>query len=201
MWLKLMAGDIEAAEHHCAKLLAYSAEKKLEQWRLLATAFLACARAMRQPSTENISMIRAAIEAENRSGGHVCDSYFLSFLAHALLMAGDMAAAETTLQQCFAFVDRSGERFWLPEMHRLEGRIALQKEKPDRQRAKSCFLLAMDVARIQDARMLELRAATDLARLRHDAGAARTLLAPILAGIEGGESGYDVRNARALVAA
>ena len=129
------------------------------------------------------------------------NSCFLSFLAHALLMAGDMAAAETTLQQCFAFVDRSGERFWLPEMHRLEGRIALQKEKPDRQRAKSCFLLAMDVARIQDARMLELRAATDLARLRHDAGAARTLLAPILAGIEGGESGYDVRNARALVAA
>jgi hypothetical protein len=51
--------------------------------------------------------------------------------------------------------------------------------------------------------MLELRAATDLARLWHEAGAPndpRALLEPILAAIEGGEATRDVRNARALLA-
>jgi hypothetical protein len=51
--------------------------------------------------------------------------------------------------------------------------------------------------------MLELRAATDLARLWGDAGSSndpRALLDPILAAIEGGENKRDVRNARALLA-
>jgi predicted ATPase len=61
----------------------------------------------------------------------------------------------------------------------------------------------IEVARSQEARLLELRAATDLARLwcetRSD-NDPRALLEPILAMIEGGETTRDVRNARALLA-
>ena len=61
---------------------------------------------------------------------------------------------------------------------------------------------AIAVARNQEARFYELRAATDLARLRRDAGSAdhpRALLEPILAAIEGGETMPDIRNARAVL--
>ena len=103
----------------------------------------------------------------------------------------------------FAFVEQSGERFWLADLHRVEGQIALKRPEPDRARAEACFLKAIEIARSQEARMLELRAATDLARLWRDAGSPndpRALLEPILAQIEGGETTRDVRNARALLA-
>ena len=178
-------------------------KKKFEQQRLLGGVHLASARAMRDPTKENIEALRSAIEAQHRSGGHATDSIFISQLAHVLLIAGDWAGAETALREGLAFVEQSGERFWLPELHRLGGKIALAQPTPDRARAEACFVEAIAVARSQDARLFELRAATDLARLRRDAGSAddpRALLEPILAAIEGGEDTRDVRNARALLA-
>ena len=114
-----------------------------------------------------------------------------------------MADAEAELQDAFAFVERSGERFWLADLYRVDGQIALRRPETDRERAEACFLKAIEIAHGQEARMLELRAATDLARLLHEAGAPndpRALLEPILAAIEGGETTRDVRNARALLA-
>ncbi len=73
---------------------------------------------------------------------------------------------------------------------------------PDRSRAEACFTKAIGVARGQHARLLELRAATDLARLWHDTrpdNDIHALLQPILAAIEGGETARDVRSARSLL--
>jgi predicted ATPase len=69
-------------------------------------------------------------------------------------------------------------------------------------RAEACFLKAIDIARSQESRLLELRAAIDLARLWRDTGSTndpRALLEPILAQIEGGKTTRDVRNARELL--
>ncbi len=114
-----------------------------------------------------------------------------------------MEGAEAALQDAFAFVERSGERFWLADLYRVDGQIALRRSETDPERAETSFLKAIEVAHGQEARMLELRAATDLARLWREAGAPndpRALLEPILAEIEGGETTRDVRNARALLA-
>jgi predicted ATPase len=119
------------------------------------------------------------------------------------LAAGDIPSAEATLREAFAFVEDSGELFWLAELHRLDGGIALKRPEPERARAEACFLEAIGIARSQEALMLELRAATDLAPLLRDAGSGadpRALLEPILAAIEGGETTGDVRKARALIA-
>jgi predicted ATPase len=120
-----------------------------------------------------------------------------------LLMAGDWAGAEVALQDGFAFVEQSGEGYWLADLHRLRGHVALRQAEPDRRRAEACFIKAIEIARGQEARLLELRAAVDLARLWRDTGAdddPRVLLEPILAMIEGGETTRDVRHARALLA-
>ena len=88
-------------------------------------------------------------------------------------------------------------------MHRIQGRVWLNRRESDREQAQACFLQAIDVGRGQEARLLELRAATDLARLWRDTSSRndqRALLEPILAAIEGGENLRDVRNARALLA-
>ena len=114
-----------------------------------------------------------------------------------------MGGAKAALHEGFAFVEQSRELFWLADLHRLNGRIALKRPEPDQARAEACFLRAIDIARSQEALMLELRAATDLALLWRDTGSPndpRALLEPVLAQIERGEATRDVRAARALLA-
>jgi class 3 adenylate cyclase/tetratricopeptide (TPR) repeat protein len=200
---ELLYGDFEAAERYAAEHVAFCVERKLEQFRLWGANYQASARAMREPTDENVAALRRAISANNRSGGYFSDSIFKSYLVEALLMRREIAGAEAALQDAFAFVERSGERFWLADMHRVDGQIALRRPEPDRERAEACFLHAIEIAHGQEARMLELRAATDLSRLWREAGAPndpRALLEPILAVIEDGETTRDVRNARALLA-
>jgi hypothetical protein len=90
-------------------------------------------------------------------------------------------------RRAFTFVEQSGGRFWLADLHRVEGRIALAAL--DRERAETCFLKAIEIAREQEAPLLQLRAATDLAHLWRDTGSPadpRALPEPILAAIDGG---------------
>ena len=203
-WPKAVLDDLEGLERDSAELVAYCAEKKVEQIRLLAGLHHAYARAMREPIESNIAFLRDALEAVRKSGSNAGNSMILiSNLAEALLVAGDLAGAEAALEDGFAFVEQSGERYWLADLHRLSGQVALKRPEPDRPRAEACFTKAIEIARGQEARLLELRAATDLARLWRETGSdndPRALLEPILAMIEGGETTRDVRNARALLA-
>jgi class 3 adenylate cyclase len=203
IWPAFALRDVETLERGCAELAAYCADKKVEQIRLLSGLLGACAGAMREPSESRIASVRKAHVALRQSGGNIGNSIILSNIADAFLMAGDLAEAELALQDGFAFVEQSGERYWLADLHRLKGQVALRQTEPDQPHAEACFRQAIEVARGQDARLLELRAATDLARLwrgsRPDADL-RTLLEPILAAIEGGETERDIREARNVLA-
>jgi tetratricopeptide (TPR) repeat protein len=197
---ELMSGEAEACEVHSAELVTYATEKKVEQFRLVGVVLHACARATREPTEEKIAALRAAMQDHHRSGARITDSLFMCFLAQVLLGAGLVKDAEEALQEAFVTVEQSRERFWLAELHRIGGGIALMESDP--LRAEACFLRAIEIARQQEARLLELRAATDLARLWRETGSLndpRELLEPILAAIEGGETTRDVRHARALL--
>jgi class 3 adenylate cyclase/predicted ATPase len=203
VWPEFALRDIEALERDGAELAAYCAEKKVEQIRLLAGLLSACASAMRGPTESRIDSIGKALLALRQSGGNTGNSILLSNMAEAFLMVGDLAAAASALQDGFAFVEQSGEQYWLADLHRLSGQVALLQAEPDRARAEACFAKAIEVARSQEARLLELRAATDLARLWRGSRADRNLrglLEPILAMIEGGETARDISDARALLA-
>ena len=127
----------------------------------------------------------------------------LCCLIEALLAAGDVRGAEAALQEADQFVELSGEHFLLSDLRRLEGQIALKQPEPDPGRAEICFLKSIDIAHRQGSRLLELRAVTDLARLRRDTGwptDLRPLLESILATVEGGKATRDIPMARALLA-
>jgi class 3 adenylate cyclase/tetratricopeptide (TPR) repeat protein len=202
-WPKLVLGDLDGLERDSAELAAFCAEKRVEQIRLLASLFQAYARAMREPVERNIAGLRASLVALRRSGGNAGSSIIICHLAEALLKAGDLEGAKAALEDGFAFVEQSGERYWLAGLHRLSGHVALKQQEPDRLRAEDCFKKAIEIARGQEARLLELRAAVDLAQLWRDTGSdsdPRAMLEPILATLEGGEMTCDVRNARTLLA-
>ena len=201
-WPKLVLGDLAALEHDCAELVIYCTEKKVEQIRLLAILLSTYARSMHAPVQTNIAALREALAALEQSGGRAGSSIFFCCLAQALMAAGNLDGAEQALQDGFTFVEQSGEHYWLADLHRLRGRIALSRTVPDSACAEACFTTAIRVARGQDGRLLELRAATDLARLWRDIRSshdAHALLQPILGTIEGGEAALDVRTARGLL--
>jgi predicted ATPase len=203
-WPKAVLRDLEGLERGSAELLAYCSEKRVEQIRLLANMHFSYARAMREPEHANVAALRTAFDQVRSAGGFTGSSMILSNLAEASLAVGDLRQAEADLAQGLAFVEQTGERYYLADLHRLNGRLALRQEQPDLRRAESCFLKAIDTAHGQESRLLELRAANDLARLWRETKSnndLRALIEPILAGIEGGAAAPDVQDARALLAA
>jgi adenylate cyclase len=97
-------------------------------------------------------------------------------------------------------VEKTGERFWEAEIHRLEGE--LRRLDGEDGRAEACFQTALDVASRQGALSLELRAATSLARLCHDTGRghdARPLLSGVYGRFREGFDTLDLRDAQVLL--
>ena len=98
--------------------------------------------------------------------------------------------------------DRMGERWWQAEIHRVRGVLLLMRSGDVHAEVEHCFRQALDVARGQAAKSLELRAAASLARLWRDQGKAddaRSLLAPIYGWFTEGFDTADLKCAKALL--
>jgi predicted ATPase len=101
-------------------------------------------------------------------------------------------------------VDRTEARVWEAELHRLQGELLLAQagESPQVQEAEACFHQALDIARHQQAKSWELRAAVSLSQLWQRQGKrdeARALLAPVYGWFTEGFDTTDLREAKALL--
>src|SRR5436190_24185681 len=99
---------------------------------------------------------------------------------------------------------QQGSHLWEPELYRVKGELLLRQLVPDAPEAESCFRQALDSARRQEAKSLELRAATSLSRLWQQQGKrdeACALLAPIYGWFTEGFDTADLREAKALLTA
>jgi predicted ATPase len=106
------------------------------------------------------------------------------------------------LAEALAVLERTGERWWEAEVYRLKGEILLQQAVADEPLAETCFRQALDVARGQEAKSLELRVATSLSRLWQRQGkraAAYDLLVPIYGWFTEGFDTADLKEARTLL--
>jgi hypothetical protein len=125
----------------------------------------------------------------------------LALLAEVCGHAGLVEEGLAALGEALAVVDRTGERNYEAELHRLEGELRLRHEEPAEE-AESCFRRALDIARRQGARSLELRAATSLARVLAGRGRrddARTTLDDVYRRFTEGFDTVDLKDAEALL--
>ncbi|MEN8184983.1 MAG: hypothetical protein ABFS46_20875, partial [Myxococcota bacterium] len=98
---------------------------------------------------------------------------------------------------------RTSQPYWDAELHRIKGELLLHRQGASQREPERLFRLALEVSRRQQARSLELRAATSLARLWRHQGrrdAARDLLAPIFGWFTEGLETPDLKEARDLLA-
>ena len=126
--------------------------------------------------------------------------YMLAVLASAKADLGKPDEGFELLEEALASTEVSGERWWLAELHRLRGQLLVASGQHDE--SEACFRRAIEVSRGQTAKLLELRAATSLARLWSDRGRnaeARSLLAPIYGWFTEGFGTPDLEEARLLL--
>jgi predicted ATPase len=150
---------------------------------------------------EGITQIRLAVYGATR--GTRDRPYQLALLAEACAQVGQTAAGLEAVGEALATVAKSAVRWWEAEMYRLRGDLLLQHGvAPPPEEAEACFQQALDIARRQQAKSLELRAAMSLSRLWQHQGkgdAARELLAPIYDWFTEGFDTADLQEAKVLL--
>src|SRR5262249_3876140 len=135
---------------------------------------------------EGISLMRHGMAAFRAAGAELERQYWLALLGEVYAKMGQQEKGRNALAEARAIVDKTGEHWWEAELHRLEGELTLLCTRPSQElsflEAESSFHKALEVARRQEAKSLELRAATSLARLWQQQGKkaeAHQLLAPV----------------------
>ena len=153
---------------------------------------------------EGIVQFDQGLVAHRATGSELHRPYFLGLLAEAYGELGQPEEGLKVLVEALATVDNTGERWWEAELHRRKGELLLMQQGQKVGEAEECYRKALDTARRQQAKSLELRAAISLSRLWKQEGKhkdARKLLAPIYEWFTEGFDTADLRAAKALLKA
>jgi predicted ATPase len=194
-------GQTAQLDRQARDLRRLCAEHGFSLWSAWATCIQGWAVGARGDVAEGIALMVQGVEAFRDAGARVNQPFCLALLAELYLRAGRIEAAHERLAEARTRVEISSERYWDAEVHRLEGEVLLAaaedggRDRDDR--AEACFRSALEIARRQQARSLELRAALSLSRLwsRSRSDEARRLLGGVLETFSEGHDTADLRAA------
>jgi predicted ATPase len=198
--------EVQATQVQLEELLSLSTQHRFPLWSAWGTLYRGWTLTKRGGIREGIIQQREGLAAYRAIGSEAFAPYFLALQAEAL---GDVEKPNEGLVsvcEAIAAADRTGERFYEAELYRLQGELTLQvrdqAEETGTQEAERCFLKAVEVARAQEAKSLELRASTSLARLwqqQRKQLQAYALLAQIYNWFTEGFDTADLKDAKALL--
>ena len=194
--------DYRATQSSAEALITLSVEHNFPYWLAYGQMLRGWAIAMQGLPEEGVTQIRDGFDAWQHTGAGLHRPYFLSLLAEAYGEQEQIEAGLRTLEAALAAVAKTEERWWEAELHRLKGALLWSLSADHQTEAETCFHRALDVARRQRAKSLELRAAMSLARLWQSQGKcqdAYDLLAPVYDCFTEGFDTADLQAAKALL--
>jgi predicted ATPase len=151
--------------------------------------------------TEAVACLRDGLVEQMTAGqNQLMRQYGFALLAEALSHAGDFDGALSAAAEGLAVAERSGERWWEAELHRLKGVLVFSSGASAE--SEACFVRSIRIAQRQEAKSLELRSATSLARLwraQEKREQAHELLAPVYGWFTEGFDTADLRDAKAVL--
>jgi predicted ATPase len=201
--LHALRGEMSEAQDYAERCLTLSDEHGFRQWRGLAHAIRGICVTLLDPSSSAIEEVRGALDEYRGAGYQLGITALYVLLCQALLSSHKYEAALDLIEQGFVTAGRNSEQIFEAELYRLKARVLLARGGSDvRSAAQALLEQALATARGQQARTLELRAASDLAALWNDQGRrkeALDLLAPVYAGFTEGCTTPDVTQARELL--
>jgi predicted ATPase len=184
------------------ELIALADEKGASFWKAVATSYQARIWAVTGKAPAAVQMISATSTAFRQTGTTVFMPVAFSYLARAYAELGQFGDAWRCIGEAVMAVETTKETWFEAEINRMAGDIALLLAEPDAAKAQAYFERALAVARAQQAKSWELRAAMSMARLWRDQGKrqqARELLAPVYNWFTEGFDTLDLKEAKALL--
>jgi predicted ATPase len=194
--------DVPAVHEQAEAAVALATEQGFPLWIGLGTILRGWALAMQGQGKEGMAQLRQGIAAWRATGAAQHVPYHCTMLADVAAHLGHVEDGLQALAEAHTLVEQQEERYWEAEVHRLRGVLLLRQPGTPPVEAETCFRQALDVARRQEAKSLELRAAMSLSRLWEQQGKraeAHELLAPIYGWFTEGFDTADLQEAKALL--
>jgi predicted ATPase len=198
----ILRGNDAIAYAQADELVILAQEKRAATWRAAGMANKGCVLALTGKASDAVQIITAGITALRSTGVVLWTWWYLSHLATAYAELGQLDDAWRCIGEAMNAFETTKERLWEAEVCRAAGEIALKSPEPDAPNAETYFERALSVARQQQAKSWELRAAMSLARLRRHQGKpqqARELLAPVYGWFTEGFDTRDLKEAKTLL--
>ena len=192
----------QATQARAEATIALAREQGFALWLAFGTVLRGWALAEQGQSDVGMLQIRQGMAAYRATGAEVDRAYCLALLAEAYGQGKRYDEGLAVLEEALALTGQYASVIWEAEIHRLKGVLLLARSTENQVEAEACFHEALAIARHQQAKSLELRAAMSLARLWQRQGQhaeARELLAPIYGWFTEGFGTADLQEAKALL--
>jgi predicted ATPase len=193
--------DLRAMWAYGQKMVALAEKYEFADYRWLGHLHATAASAALGETDGSSALLHESIAALKAHGTIMTLPYYLSLVAEVCGQDGRTVEGLAALDEALTLATKMGEHFWTAEIHRLRGELLAAEGKL--QAAEMAYQQALALARQQQAKSLELRAAISLARLWQTQGKrqdAYDLLAPLYEWFTEGFDTPDLKEAQALLA-
>jgi predicted ATPase len=202
-FLHLYRREGRAAQEHAEPIIALCDEHGFSgNYVGLAAVFCGAAMAQQGRHEEGIGKIRDGLAAVRATGTELGQPSRLCILAEACMQTGRLGDGLSALTEALAATDKYEDRAFEAEADRLKGELLLKQDESNVAEARGCYQRAIEIARKQSAKSLELRATMSLARLFAKQGRrdeARAMLVDIYGWFTEGFDTADLKDAKALL--
>jgi predicted ATPase len=197
IWLR----DVDRVQTVAREALQLAEKMSLALWQAWGRIQLGWALAERA-RPEALAELEAGLEEASQIGARRLEPFHLGLVADVRSCAGQHDAAKATFAAAFVSLASTGDIPFAADLHRLRALAALRASAVSTEEAIADLQRALEIARQQGARSLELRAARDLARVwaeRSERQKAYDLLAPVYDWFTEGFDTADLKDAKALL--
>ena len=195
-----LVGDDAVLGERVDQLVSVAIEQGFPHWRAQGEIYRGWVKVKHGDVAEGMSLLRSGSAAYRASGAELIVPHYMDMLASACEVAGQVEEGLFLLDDALRIIKRTGERWFAAELNRHKGQLLLRQGRTEG--AEELYRKALGIAKEQEAKLWELRAAVSFARLRRDQGRraeAREMLAPIYGWFTEGFDIPDLKDAKALL--
>jgi class 3 adenylate cyclase/predicted ATPase len=195
-----LAADNAALEERADELIAVATEHDFPLWRAQGTIYRSWAKVKNGDLAKGVQVLRCGVNAYRLTGAKAWMPYYTALLARTGEFSSEIGEGLALLDEALQIVETTGERWYSAELHRYRGQLLLRQG--DAEAAEELYCKALSIAKDQEAKFWELRAATSLAQLWGEQGRrteAGDLLGPVYGWFTEGFDTADLKEAKVLL--